>query len=85
MINDGRQKFADEPVILWLAEMIMGDKESAHAIFAETDAAGDAYQLSTFLTYTPFDPTLYPSLMEKLAGQGFENRELIDLPYRCNR
>jgi TolB-like protein len=85
LINDGRQKFAEEPGILWLAEMIMGDKESAHAIFVETDAAGDAYQLSTYLTYTHFDPTLYPSLMEKLAGQGFEDREFINIPYRCNR
>lgn len=85
LINSGRQKFADEVGILWLAEMIMGDKDAAHEVFAELDANGNAYQLATYLTYSHFDPTLYASLMNMLAGQGFENRELIDLPYRCSR
>ena len=39
----------------------------------------------TNLTYAHFDPNRFPTLVEALADTGILEREIIGLPYRCNR
>lgn len=79
------EKDTDDFSILWIARSIMGEDEAAAAIFVSYDEAGDFDTISDYLTYSHFDPRSYPNFMQAVAGQGFEDREIIELPYRCNR
>jgi len=81
----GLEKFADRQSILWLAYGIMGDEESAAHLLDPYDAAGDFLAIDAFVTYPNFDPRHYPNFMKKVSGQGFEDREVLPPPYRCNR
>lgn len=85
IFSDLLEKGADDFSILWLARSIMGDDEAAAAMFVPYDEAGDFDTIADYLSYSHFDPRLYPNFMQAVAGQGFEDREIIELPYRCNR
>jgi hypothetical protein len=41
--------------------------------------------MTNYLNYPHFDPSLYPNMMSHLAGQLEEDRQLIEIPYRCGR
>ena len=80
-----QEKYPDDFSILWLAYKIVGDDESATQMFFEYDERNDFDWISDYLSYGHFDPRHYPNFMETVAGQGFEDREILELPYRCNR
>jgi len=80
----GLEKY-DNLVITWLGDEIMGDKTAANALFAQLDAQKDFGEIANYLQYPQFDPRQFPNFMQAVAGQGFEEREVHELPYRCNR
>jgi TolB-like protein len=79
------EKYPDDTSIMWLAYKIIGDDESAAQMFVEYDEQKDFDRISDYVLYAHFDPRLYPNFMQAVAGQGFEKREVLELPYRCNR
>ncbi len=81
----GVEMYSDSIGIQWLGYKIIGDDKSAALVFDEYDAEDDFDTIADYLSYPHFDPSLYPNFMRAVAGQGIENRVLLDLPYRCNR
>ena len=79
------EKYPDDFSILWLAYKIIGNDESAAQMFVEYDEQKDFDRISDYVAYAHFDPRLYSNFMQAVAGQGFEERKVLDLPYRCNR
>lgn len=79
------KEHSDDFSIMWLAHKIIGDDESAAQMFVEYDDRKEFDRISDYLAYAHFDPRPYPNFMQAVAGQGFEEREVVDLPYRCNR
>jgi len=75
----------DDIGFAWLGAKIIGDDARAEQLFAEYDAQGDLDTIMGYLNYPHFDPKPFPNLMKKLAGQGMEEREILQLPFRCNR
>jgi len=71
--------------ILWLAYKVIGDDESTKQMFVEYDERNDFDRIADYLSYGHFDPRPYPNFMQAVAGQGLEEREVLDLPYRCDR
>lgn len=69
----------------WIPLKILGDDDEAEMLLAEFDAAGDIPALRSYLNYPAFDATPFPNLMAAYAGQGLEKREVMPIPYRCNR
>jgi len=80
-----RAQRPDDIGILWLGSKIIGADDAAENVFMEYDIDSDAETLSSYLSYAHFDPKPFPNFMKALAGQGMEQREVIELPYRCNR
>jgi len=78
------EKHPDDFSILWLAYKVIGDDETAAQMFIEYDERKDFDRISDYLGYAHFDPRPYPNFMQAVAGQGFEEREVLELPYRCN-
>ena len=74
-----------DPVEDWLPLKILGEDEEAERLLAAFDAAGDIDAMRAYLTYSSFDANPFPGLLETYAGQGLEDREVIDIPYRCIR
>ncbi len=79
------EKYPDNFSIMWLSHKIIGDGETAAQMFVEYDERKDFDHISDYIAYAHFDPRPYPNFMQAVAGQGFEQREVLDLPYRCNR
>jgi TolB-like protein len=76
---------SDRLVINWLAHKIIGDNSKAESVLREYDERGNFHNLAGLLQYGPFDPTILPNFMARLAGQDIEEREVIEFPFRCNR
>jgi hypothetical protein len=83
--NSGMEKFGDDVAIAWLSSNIIGDAEAAHALLANIDEEDNFEVMTNYLSYAHFDPSLYPNMMSHLAGQLEEDRQLIEIPYRCGR
>ncbi len=83
--NRGQEKFGDDLAIAWLGLNIIGDHESADAIIAKLDEEKNFEELVNFMSYSHFDPSPYPNLMTRFGSQLGDSREIIDIPYRCNR
>ncbi|MEM9208376.1 MAG: hypothetical protein AAGA61_03970 [Pseudomonadota bacterium] len=81
ILND----FPDEIALVWLAHKIRGKDDAAVALFKPYDEAGDFDTLQAYLPYPNFDITNYPNFMRAVAGQGLENRQVLDAPYACER
>ena len=79
------EDYPDDVGIKWLGSKIIGDDQAAEQLFLEYDEQGDVNTLRDYLNYPHFDPKPFPNLMKMLAGQGMEDREVLELPYRCNR
>lgn len=79
------EKYSDDLSVMWLAYKIIGEDDAATQVFVEYDERGDFDTISDYLPYVHFDPSPYPNFMQAVAGQGFENREVHELPFRCNR
>ncbi len=81
----GNEKFADDASIIWLAHLIMGNKEEAIQSLTEYDSNEDMMTLTSFLSYGTFDPRPYLNLMAVLESQGIEWGEPVETPYQCRR
>lgn len=79
------EDYPDDVGIKWLGSKIVGDDQAAEALFLDYDTQGDIDTLRDYLNYPHFDPKPFPHLMKSLAGQGMEDRNVLELPYRCNR
>lgn len=75
----------DDVGLAWLGAKIIGDDERATSVFVEFDEQGDFESIWPYLSYAHFDPKAYPNFMAALAGQGMEDRPVLELPYRCPR
>ena len=60
----------------------MGEDEKADRVLREYDEQGDLHKLAGLLQYGAFDPTILPNLMARTAGQGNEEPEILDIPFR---
>jgi TolB-like protein len=78
-------QYPDDLSFKWLSYKIIGDDDSADQLFAEYDESGDFDTILSFTGYPHFDVSLYPNFLRAMAGQGIEEREIVELPYRCNR
>jgi TolB-like protein len=78
-------QYPDDLSFKWLSYKILGDDEAADELFVEYDESGDFETIYSFIAYPHFDVSLYPNFARVMAGRGIEDREIIELPYRCNR
>ena len=78
-------QYPDDLSFNWLSYKILGDDESADELFVEYDESGDFDTIYSYIGYPHFDVSLYPNFMRAMAGRGIEEREIIELPYRCIR
>jgi len=78
-------QFPDDLSFNWLSYKILGDDKTADELFVEYDESGDFETIYSYIAYPHFDISLYPNFMRTMAGRGIEEREIIELPYRCNR
>ncbi len=78
-------QYPDDLSFNWLSYKILGDDNSADELFVEYDESGDFETIYSYIGYPHFDVSLYPNFMRAMAGRGIEEREIIELPYRCNR
>jgi TolB-like protein len=80
-----REDYPEDVGVAWLGAKIMGDDKSAEQLLMQYDEQGDLQTVRDYLNYPHFDPKPFPNLMKQLAGQGMEEREVLELPFRCNR
>jgi TolB-like protein len=76
---------SDRLVVIWLAHMIIGEEEKADSVLTEYDQQGNFHNLAGLLQYGAFDPKILPNFMARLAGQRIEERQVFEIPFRCNR
>ena len=75
----------DDETFAWLGYQIYGDDEAADRALVPFDQSRDFVQLTSYLNYTSFDLSKYSNLAQRLEGQDLLDRELIPIPYRCDR
>ena len=85
LFDSATEERPDDIGLEWLGGKIVGDDERADRVFAGFDEKGDVDSIWPYLSYSHFDPSVYPNFMATFAGQGPENRKVIELPYRCPR
>jgi TolB-like protein len=78
-------EISDRLAVIWLAHMIIGDDDAANRLLQKYDEQRRFIELAALLHYGEFDPTNLPNLMARLAGQGIEERQTFEIPFRCNR
>lgn len=78
-------QYPDDLSFQWLSYKIIGDDETADELFTEFDDNGDFATIYSYLSYPHFNPQKYPNFWSKMAGRGFEQRDIQELPYRCGR
>ncbi len=78
-------QYPDDLSFKWLSYKILGDDEAADELFVEYDERGDFETINSFIGYPHFDVSLYPNFARAMAGRGIEEREIVELPYRCDR
>ncbi len=78
-------QYPDDLSFKWLSYKILGDDAAADELFVEYDESGDFDTIASYLGYPHFDVSLYPEFARAMAGRGIEEREILELPYRCNR
>lgn len=69
----------------WLFFKTLGLDEAARQALLPLDNPDDYYALSTFLTYTTFDPADYPYFNSRLKQQGIERPPAHTIPFACKR
>jgi len=79
------QEFPDNLSLKWNSNKIMGNDGAADSLFRQYDESGEFATMYSYLVYPQFDAKRYPNFMRALAGQGIEERQIVELPYRCNR
>lgn len=76
--------YANDPR-LWHGLHMVGRRDEATQHVMTYDDAEDFDALSSLLVYGQFDPKPFPKFMARMQGQGLEDREVLDLPFRCDR
>jgi TolB-like protein len=79
------RQYPDDLSFNWLSYKILGDDKTADELFVQYDESGDFETIYSYIAYPHFDVSLYPNFARVMAGRGIEDREIIELPYRCNR
>jgi hypothetical protein len=69
----------------WVAYQTIGDNNAAIKLLQEYDEQRRFYELSAILHYGELDLTNVPNLLARLSGQGLEDRQVFDIPFRCDR
>ena len=67
----------------WLLLKMLGRDAEASRVWEPYAHAGALFSLSTLLTYTIFDPTPFPALVDALERQGVRRPPPVVLPYKC--
>ncbi len=78
-------QYPDDLSFKWLSYKILGDDKTADELFVEFDESGDFDTIASYLGYPHFDTTPYRNFLSAMAGRGIDEREIVELPYRCNR
>jgi len=79
------QQLPDHLSLKWNSNKIMGNDEAADNLLRKYDESGEFMTIYSYLQYPHFDAKLYPNFIRALAGQGIEERQIVELAYRCNR
>jgi TolB-like protein len=74
---------ADDVSTRWQALNYLGRTDEATELLRPFDDAGELFALSTFLSYTYFDPRPYPNLSAVLRRHGALRTEPLPIPYAC--
>lgn len=75
----------DRLIPIWAAYQTIGDDDAAIKLLQEYDEQRRFYKLSAILYYGELDLTNLPNLSARLSGQGIEDRQVFDIPFRCDR
>jgi len=75
----------DRLIPTWVAYQTIGDDDAAIKLLQEYDEQRRFYELSAILYYGELDLTNLPNLSARLSGQGIEDRQVFDIPFRCDR
>ena len=78
-------RFSDQLGAMWLSYMIMDDHDAARELLLPFDNDEGFAVLREFFAYGHFDPDEYPNLAAFLPGKGLDQRQVLELPYRCGR
>lgn len=70
-------------VVRWHMLNYLGRPDEAVDVLHHLDDAGELYPLSTFLTYTFFDPRPFPKLSALLRRKGALREVTLPIPYGC--
>jgi TolB-like protein len=71
--------------IQWLALQTLGRTAEAESLLLPLDTSGRLSSLASLLTYTHFDPSLFPNLTRHLEEQGAMRHEVTPLSFACKR
>ena len=75
----------DRLVPIWLAYLTIGDDDAAIKLLQEYDEQRRFHELSQTLWYGELDLTNLPNLSARLSGQNIVDRQVFDIPFRCDR
>jgi TolB-like protein len=73
----------EDAIVRWHILSYLGRPAEAADVLRHYDDAGELYVLSTFLTYTFFDPRPFPNLSALLRRNGALRDEPLPIPYQC--
>jgi TolB-like protein len=76
---------ADGPASHWLLLQTLGRTADAADLIRGLDEGVGLFALSTYLTYTHFDPSPFPNLTRVLEAQGINRPPPVDAPFFCRR
>lgn len=75
----------DRLIPTWVTYKTIGDDDAAIKLLQEYDEQRRFHELSAILYYGELDLTNLPNLSARLSGQGIEDRQVFDIPFRCDR
>jgi TolB-like protein len=82
-LGDAPGNAADDVSTRWQSLNYLSRTAEAAELLRPFDDAGELYALSTFLSYTYFDPRPYPNLSAVLRRHGALRTEPLPIPYAC--
>lgn len=69
----------------WSAAMALGLRRTSFLVLEPYDTPERLTGLIQFMIYPDFDPSLYPSLSERLAREGVDPPPPVRMPFNCKR
>jgi TolB-like protein len=67
----------------WLLHNMMGNRHEEVEVLRPIEQGGVPFQMASFLGYTKFDPSPYPSLMAVLEREGVRRPPPVEPPFKC--